>query len=238
MVLQRAAQLRGQPVNTDDFNSSDVGRGRAAVYSGLFASHDSGSRGFVFVGTRSVSGRPLDACAQLRRAVGGVRRHSALPVAFVGDAAAAAEVAGGCAKLFDAVVDAEREFKLCGLSALTTGVDARAWKLCVRARGLAPFAFNVQLDWDVSVENAAIGEVFDVLSEGRFDLAAVWECCAVDANSNVKSAIQPPGAKLMRGFELQTGVLGFANSLRTLRHAQAAVTLYVEAHQRTELASS
>mmetsp|Transcript_53049 Transcript_53049/g.119536 ORF Transcript_53049/g.119536 Transcript_53049/m.119536 type:complete len:327 (-) Transcript_53049:130-1110(-) len=183
--------------------------------------------GFVFIGIQSSLW-----CAQTYQSVlnlknVGLKCRSLPPtdkyycgIAFVGDQDAAAEVQANCSAMFDKVVTVD--FNECPIK----GYDPRPKKTCVRSLGKAPFTYNLQVDADTIAVSPEIETAFDVLHRG-FDLTATFECCARrEIVVGGKKMYPLAEDRLLHGWEMQTGVLGYVNNERTQDHANKAVEIY------------
>jgi len=106
-------------------------------------------------------------------------------------------------------------------SATAIDDDLRSKKL--RAYPNTPFERTVFLDGDTFIRSDDVLQLFSVL--GKFDLAAAFECCRLKWGDE-KLGFDKTG--LLRGWEMQTGVLAYVKNRRTDAYWAEAARIYNE----------
>lgn len=140
-------------------------------------------------------------------------------VALIGDAQGTSRVRRDCPKPFAHILERN-------ISGCMEETDVRARKLCIRQWPL-PFSYNIFLDADTRPVGPGLEQIFDVLLAG-FEYAATWECCARRKGNRAVHRLALPHEALLSGWELQTGVLGLANTEAVRRHAARSISITVE----------
>lgn len=187
---------------------------------------------------QAVSGRGLfllsfgvdDPCERSRLAVESVAslpcRHSPKDgpkycgLAILADDIGYNAVRSKCKDRFDVVtLVSKTQMRTCKMNVLD---DLSAAKLCVRSMELAPFKQNIFMQMDAYVVGPSLENIFEVLDQG-FDITTAMDCCAHTRQSESLST----GA-LAKGWEMQTGVLGFVMNAAVKDHALRSQKIFTE----------